>query len=146
MGGVSTPLILTVPFDSDLGRLGFALRTEIFVGEQHVPPELEHDAYDATATHVIAILDGDVVGVLRIVFLPEHAKIGRVAVARSARGQGIASALMRFAMTLARERGEPRLYLTSQLDKVGMYERLGFIPFGEQFVEAGMPHMEMKTY
>jgi len=146
MRGVSAPLILAVPFDSDLGRLGFALRTEVFVGEQHVPPELEHDAYDATATHVVAISDGDVVGVLRVVFLPQHAKIGRVAVARPARGQGIASAMMRFAMHLARERGETRLYLTSQLDKVGMYKRLGFTPFGEEFVEAGMPHMEMKTY
>jgi len=145
-GGVSAPLVLAVPFDSDLGRLGVALRTEVFVGEQHVPPELEHDAYDATATHVVALDAGDVVGVLRIVFLPEHAKIGRVAVSRAARGKGIASAMMRFAMTHARERGETRLYLTSQLDKVGMYERLGFTAFGDQFVEAGMPHMEMKTY
>ena len=145
-GGVSAPLVLAVPFNSDLGRLGVALRTDVFVGEQHVPPELEHDAYDATATHVVALTAGDVVGVLRIVFLPEHAKIGRVAVSRAARGKGIASAMMRFAMALARERGESRLYLTSQLDKVGMYERLGFTPFGEEFVEAGMPHMEMKTY
>jgi predicted GNAT family N-acyltransferase len=143
---MSDPLILTVPFNSQLGRLGFALRTEIFVGEQHVPPELEHDAYDAAATHIVAVVDGDVAGVLRIVFLPEHAKIGRVAVSRAARGQGIASAMMRYGMNLARARGEARLYLTSQLDKVGLYERLGFIAFGEQFTEAGMPHIEMKTY
>jgi predicted GNAT family N-acyltransferase len=146
MGGVPSPLILAVAIDSDLGRLGLALRTEVFVGEQGVPPELEHDAYDSSATHVVALVDGDVVGVLRIVFLPEHAKIGRVAVAPNARGQGIASAMMRFAMDLARAKGETRLYLTSQLDKVSLYERLGFTAFGSQFTEAGMPHMEMKTY
>lgn len=143
---MSDPLVLAVPFDSDLGRLGFALRTEVFVGEQRVPPELEHDAYDAKAIHVVAIADGDVVGVLRIVFLPEHAKFGRVAVKSSARGKGMASAMMRHAMDLARARGETRFYLTSQSDKVGMYERLGFIAFGTEFIEAGMPHMEMKTY
>ena len=63
------------------GASALALRTEIFVGEQHVPPELERDAYDAVATHIVALVEGDVVGVLRIVFLPEHAKFGRVAVA-----------------------------------------------------------------
>jgi predicted GNAT family N-acyltransferase len=145
-GLVSDPLILAVPLDSALGRLGAALRTEVFVGEQHVPPELERDAYDAVATHIVALIEGDVVGVLRIVFLPEHAKFGRVAVARIARGRGVASAMMRFAMDLAGSRGESRFYLTSQLDRVGMYQRLGFVAFGAQFTEAGMPHIQMKTY
>lgn len=140
------PLILAVPLSSDLGNLGLALRRRIFVHEQHVPPELEFDEYDLKATHVVAVIDGDVVGCLRIVFLDEHAKFGRVVVAASARGRGIATAMMRHAMELARLRGETRFYLTAQSDKLGLYEKLGFVAFGDEFDDAGMPHFAMKTY
>jgi predicted GNAT family N-acyltransferase len=142
----TTPLILAVPLASDLGALGLELRREVFIVEQNVPEDVERDAYDATATHVVALLDGNVVGVLRILFLPEHVKIGRVAVARSARGKGIAMRLMNFAMALARARGETRFYLTAQIDKLALYEKLGFVAFGEEFEDGGMPHLAMKTY
>ncbi len=143
---MSEPLILTVPLFSELGNLGLALRRDVFIHEQHVPPEDEFDAYDLTATHVVVLLDGNVVGALRIVFLPEHAKFGRVAVTASARGQGIASKMMRFAMEFASARGETRFYLTAQTDKLALYQKLGFVAFGEEFQDGGMPHLAMKNH
>lgn len=143
---MSDLLILAVPVDSDLGRLGLALRRAVFIIEQSVPETVERDHYDRTATHLVAIEAGAVVGVLRMVFLPEHVKIGRVAVALAARGKGIATQMMQYAMELSRDRGETRFYLTSQLDKIGLYERLGFVAFGDEFHEGGMPHKAMKTY
>jgi predicted GNAT family N-acyltransferase len=143
---MSSPLLLAVPLTSDLGLLGLALRREVFVVEQNVPEDVESDEYDATATHVVALDGGMVVGVLRIVFLPEHAKIGRVAVARQARGKGLATAMMRYAMDLAHARGETRFYLTAQTDKLALYETLGFVAFGDEFQDGGMPHLAMKTY
>lgn len=140
------PLILTVPVFSDLGNLALALRRDVFVVEQHVSAEEEFDAYDLTCTHVVALLEGSVVGALRIIDLPEHAKIGRVVVASSARGNGIATAMMRFAMDLVRSRGQTRFYLTAQIDKLALYEKLGFVAFGEEFQDGGMPHLAMKTY
>jgi predicted GNAT family N-acyltransferase len=143
---MSDPLITIVPLFSDLGNLGLALRREVFVHEQHVPPEEEFDSYDLTATHVVALDDGNVVGALRILFLDEHVKFGRVVVAASARGKGIASRMMRFAMDHAIARGESRFYLTAQTDKLALYEKLGFIAYGEEFQDGGMPHLAMKTY
>jgi predicted GNAT family N-acyltransferase len=140
------PLILAVPITSDLGRLALSVRREVFIVEQSVPEVVERDQYDATATHVVALVNGDVVGVLRVVFLPEHVKIGRVAVLPSARGQGIATAMMLFAMNLARARGETRFYLTAQTDKLALYEKLGFTAFGGEFEDGGMPHLAMKNY
>jgi predicted GNAT family N-acyltransferase len=140
------PLILIVPLFSDLGNLGLALRREVFVHEQHVPPEEEFDSYDLTATHVVAINDGNVVGALRIMFLDEHAKFGRVVVASSARGKGLASRMMKFAMDYAASRGETRFYLTAQTDKLALYEKLGFVAYGDEFQDGGMPHLAMKTY
>lgn len=140
------PLILTVPLFSDLGNLGLALRREVFIGEQHVPEADEFDTYDLTATHVVALDHGSVVGALRILFLDEHVKIGRVVVKHTARGRGIASKMMTYAMDVARARGETRFYLTAQIDKLALYEKLGFVAFGDQFQDGGMPHLAMKTY
>lgn len=146
MGSMSDLLILPVPIASDLGALAYAVRREVFIVEQNVPETLERDAYDATALHLVAVDGGDVVGTLRVVFMPEHAKFGRVAVLRKARGKGIAKAMMTTAMELARKRGETRFYLTAQTDKIGLYEKLGFIAYGDEFEEAGIPHRAMKTY
>ena len=138
--------ILSVPITSDLGALALEVRRRVFILEQNVPETIERDTYDAEAAHLVAIDNGDVVGTLRIVFLPEHAKFGRVAVLREARGKGIASKMMRAAMEIARGRGESRFYLTSQSDKVALYEKLGFVAFGDEFEEGGLPHRSMKTY
>lgn len=146
MRAMLAPLILEVPLTSDLGLLGLALRREVFVVEQNVPEDVESDAYDASATHLVAVDGGMVVGVLRVVFLEEHVKIGRVAVVRFARGKGIATALMHYAMDLARARGETRFYLTAQTDKLALYEKLGFAAFGEEFQDGGLPHLAMKNY
>lgn len=138
--------VLQVPAFSSLCNAAFAVRREVFVWEQHVPEALEHDEYDFTATHFVAILEGEVVGTLRVILDPEHAKIGRVAVRQRFRGRGVAKAIMLAAMEFARAAGQPRLYLTAQTDKLGMYEKLGFTAFGPVFDDAGMPHRAMKTY
>lgn len=138
--------ILCVPAFSALCNLAFSLRREVFVWEQHVPEALEHDEYDPAATHFVAIVDGEVVGTLRVVNLPEHAKIGRVAVRQQFRGRGIARAMMHAAMAHARDAGQNRLYLTAQTDKQGLYEKLGFTAFGAVFDDAGMPHRAMRNY
>jgi predicted GNAT family N-acyltransferase len=143
---MSAPIFAVVPPFSTLCNAAFRLRREVFVEEQNVPEDEEHDADDMTATHVVAILDGEVVGTLRILFKPEHAKIGRVAVGSRWRRRGIAADMMRFAMNECRSQGIDRFYLGAQLDKIALYERLGFIAFGPEFMDGGMPHRAMATY
>lgn len=139
--------ILTVPVFSTLGNAAFALRREVFVIEQAIPESEEFDADDLTATHLVAIAAGNVVGTLRIIYQPEHAKIGRVVVSQLWRGRGISTLLLRRAMDLARAKGETRFYLTAQHDKLAVYEKLGFVAFGTPFDDgSGILHLEMKTY
>ena len=138
--------ILTVPVFSSLANLAFNLRREVFVIEQKVPPDLENDEEDLTAIHMVAIQDGDVCGALRIVKRPEHYKIGRVAVGLPYRGKGIAKAMMLRAMDDHRDACGNRFYLTAQTDKVSLYEKLGFKAYGEEFMDAGIPHLAMKNY
>src|SRR5690606_6863249 len=127
--------ILSVPVFSTLCNAAFALRREVFVVEQKVPEEEEHDAYDLTATHFVAIEDGEVVGTLRLIVVDEHVKIGRGAVRASSRGEGIARAMIRTAMEHAQAKGHTRFYLTAQSDKLGFYESLGFVAFGPEFTD-----------
>jgi predicted GNAT family N-acyltransferase len=138
--------ILVVPPFSTLCNAAFALRREVFVWEQHVPEEIEHDADDMTATHFVAICEGEVVGTLRLVDYPEHVKIGRVAVRHHFRGRGIARQMIEAAMAHSRQHGRERFYLTAQLDALGLYQRLGFVAFGARFMDAGIPHLAMRTY
>ncbi|SDG60228.1 GNAT family N-acetyltransferase [Pelagibacterium luteolum] len=139
-------IFLTVPVFSPLCNLGFALRREVFIIEQNVPEELEHDTDDMTATHVVGIMDGAVVAVARILFKEQHAKIGRVAVAASHRGLRLGAQLIDYAVEVAHQHGETRCYLESQADKIGFYARLGFVAFGDEFMDAGIPHLKMKNY
>lgn len=138
--------ILIVPPFSTLCNAAFALRREVFVWEQHVPEAEENDADDLTATHFVAIAQGEVVGTLRLLDRPEYTKIGRVAVRVPFRGQGIAKQLIAAAMAQATARGRDRFYLTAQSDKLGFYERLGFAAFGPEFQDGGMPHRAMRNY
>ncbi len=138
--------IFPVPVFSLLSNAAFALRREVFVWEQKVPEEEEHDPYDLTATHFVAVSEGEVVGTLRLIVLPEHTKIGRVAVRQMFRGRGIARKLIAAAMDHARQNGSDRFYLTAQSDKLGFYESLGFSAFGPEFMDGGMPHRAMRDY
>src|SRR5690606_22769491 len=104
--------IIPVPVFSPLCNLAFALRRDVFIAEQQVEDD-EFDAYDLTATHFVAIADGAVVGTLRLIETPAHMKIGRVAVARPARGHGIGRALMQHAMAHGRAAGHARFALSA---------------------------------
>ena len=143
---MTEPAILIVPPFSTLCNAAFSLRREVFVWEQNVPEEEENDADDLTSTHFVAVLAGEVVGTLRLIDKPEHIKIGRVAVRQAFRGQGIAKAMMLAAMDHARANGRDRFYLTAQSDKLGMYEKLGFLAYGPEFLDGGMPHRAMRSY
>jgi predicted GNAT family N-acyltransferase len=140
------PVILVAPVFSTLANLGFQLRRTVFVLEQKVPAEEEVDADDLTAIHMVALMEGEVAGVLRIVRRPEHLKIGRVAVDSAFRGRGIAGGMMKRVLEDYADEAGGRFFLTAQTDKVGLYERFGFKVFGEVFMDAGIPHLAMKTY
>ncbi len=129
--------------EGDMPRV-FALRFEVFVDEQKVPREIELDAEDDTARHIIAE-DGDTaVGCARILFHGDgSAHIGRLAVKKARRGEGIGAAICRFCIEECRAAGCTGIRLHGQLQAAGFYEKLGFTPHGEIFWEAGIEHREM---
>ena len=119
----------------------YALRHEVFVLGQDVPEELERDGRDAVSDHAVAILDDVVVGTGRL--LPDGT-IGRMAVAESVRGLGIGAAVLAVLEERARERGLPAVELHAQVHALGFYDRYGYVPFTDVYLEAGIEHRSMR--
>lgn len=122
--------------NADLRRI----REAVFVVEQEVPPDLEWDADDVDAVHFLALEDDFAVGTARL--LPDG-QIGRVSVLKDWRGLHIGEALMQAAIAEAERRGLTRQKLTAQVHAIAFYERLGFRVASEEFLEAGIPHVDM---
>ena len=118
-----------------------AIRYAVFVDEQGVPPELEHDEHDPYALHLLAIsADGEPVATARM--LPDG-HIGRMAVLREWRGRGIGSTLLRELIAIAVRRGGGTLFLHAQCRAEPFYRRLGFVAEGDVFEDAGIDHRRM---
>jgi predicted GNAT family N-acyltransferase len=126
---------------AELGAAASAIRHEVFVEEQRVPVELELDEFDAVSIHALA-LDGETaLGTGRL--LPDG-HIGRMAVRREARGGGIGSKLLRALMQQEQQRGDNAVVLHAQLSAVGFYQRHGYTPEGDVFMDAGIEHIAMR--
>ena len=119
-----------------------SVRRAVFIDEQNVPEHIEMDDRDAHCYHVLACDKlGDPVGTARI---DANGKIGRMAVLREHRGLGVGRKMLRAIMDHGRASGITDFHLSSQISAVGFYERMGFEPFGEEFEEAGIRHINMR--
>lgn len=130
---------------SELGPAAQRIRTEVFVQEQRIPADLEWDEADATAIHVVAFNRlGQGVATGRLLqHEPGVARIGRMAVNRSLRGSGVGRQVLQALMDRAAARGDREVMLHAQRSAVDFYLGMGFVPRGEPFEEAGIPHVEM---
>lgn len=123
------------------------VRREVFVEEQNVPEEIEIDELDPVAHHLLALSsEQEPVGTARWIDGENKCiRIGRVAVLKSKRRDGIGSLLIRKALSDAKKSGFLRACLHAQVSSIPFYSHLGFtltdIP---EFEEAGIPHREME--
>ncbi|HEX5313418.1 MAG TPA: GNAT family N-acetyltransferase [Gammaproteobacteria bacterium] len=116
------------------------IRTRVFIEEQQVPLALEWDELDGQCVHALAVAGAEPVGTGR---LTPDGHIGRMAVLREWRGRGVGAALLDILMHAARARGDHVCRLHAQTHALGFYSRYGFLPEGEIFMEAGIPHQTM---
>ena len=133
----------------------FAVRKEVFVGEQGVPEDIEYDVYDADAVHVLAVRgDGVPLGTGRLLHGEAAAAKtdGRPVrgVAGAARGdEGRARARGRGGARRGHRGRGPRARTrgcgSARADtRAGFYERLGYLAYGPEFLDAGIPHRAMR--
>lgn len=120
------------------------IRDKVFIQEQAVPYDLEIDGLDDTATHFLGRLDGKAVATARARFIqPGLAKIERVSVLEEYRGAGHGRLIMQHIIESMDSKGVAKLTLESQTQAQKFYESLGFLAVGEEFMDAGIPHVKM---
>ena len=124
------------------------LRIDVFVDEQNVPIELEMDEYDDLARNDVVALaaycDQELIGTARYVIKEAQYKIGRVAVKKEYRGQGVGSKLLQTIEIQAENNGILSMHLGSQLSAQAFYNHLGYEAYGPIFEDAGIEHVLMQ--
>jgi ElaA protein len=120
------------------------LRMDVFVVEQHCAyPEIDGRDTEPDALHVWLATEPTMpLGYLRVLSEPNGAaRIGRVAVARSARGSGLARRLMQAGLEHI---GDRPCVLDAQAGLVDFYAEYGFVVIGPEYLEDGIPHVPMR--
>ncbi|HVW14217.1 MAG TPA: GNAT family N-acetyltransferase [Mucilaginibacter sp.] len=125
---------------ADLEKV-FAIRREVFVGEQNCPPELEWENEDVSH-HFLATVDGEPAGASRWRKTDKGYKLERFAVLKKFRGHGVGQELVKFVLADLPVDAE-YIYLHAQIQAVTLYERFGFVKTGPEFEEAGIRHYKM---
>ncbi|MBE8985787.1 GNAT family N-acetyltransferase [Nostoc sp. LEGE 12450] len=122
-----------------------AIRQVVFQDEQNVDPALEFDGKDAISEHLIAYLNEKSVGTARIRYLQDKtAKIERLAVLSTARGQGIGTKIMEKALQVIAKKNITEVVIHAQEYVKDLYKKLDFVEEGEIFEEASIRHVIMR--
>lgn len=124
----------------ELGAEAYCIRHAVFVLEQGVPVELEHDEHDGASLHLLLRQDGVAIATGRLL---DDGHIGRIAVLAPYRRQGHGRRVMLALIDEASRRGHSVLHLHAQTDAQAFYAALGFVAMGAIFMEAGIPHVQM---
>lgn len=118
------------------------IRTAVFVVEQNCP-YLEVDGQDQQACHVFLRDESGIRAYLRI--LPKEegvVQIGRVLTVN--RGVGLGGEVLRAGLETVRQmEGVESVYIEAQTYAIGFYDREGFVVTSEEFLEDGIPHVQM---
>ncbi|MCW8785201.1 MULTISPECIES: GNAT family N-acetyltransferase [Bacillus] len=122
----------------------FFVRKEVFVKEQHVPEEEEIDQFEDTSEHIVIYDGGQPVGAGRWRLKNGHGKLERICVMKSHRSLGVGAIIMQALEKAAAAKGADSFILHAQTQAVPFYEKQGYrVTSGEEFLDAGIPHLEM---
>lgn len=138
---------MEIVFANDMIGECVKIRTEVFVNEQHVPPELEVDNFDtrdAPCDHFLIVEKGEPVGTFRCIFEGDAVHVGRLCVKKESRGKGYGRAALEFIEKHYAARGYEKLTLGAQVTAIPFYEKCGFLVVSDVFLDAGIKHRKME--
>jgi len=116
------------------------IRTQVFICEQGITEADEWDDQDLISQHFVIYDQDQPIATARLL---ENNSVGRVAVLKAYRGQGLGQMIMLEIISYAQKQGLSVLTLSSQVHAISFYEKLGFTVQGNSYDECGIPHIEM---
>ncbi len=112
----------------------------VFIKEQNVPEALEWDGDDPNCIHILVLKKNQPIGCGRI---KKNGHIGRMAVLKNYRNQGIGRLILTALLKQADLNGITNIYLNAQTCACGFYQKQGFKSIGSEFLDANIPHFKM---
>ena len=117
------------------------IRKKVFIDEQKVPVELEIDEHDPEAIHFLVMNKNE--QYIATARLLKNGHIGRIAVLKEYRNQGIGTNLLSDILSKAMQLKIKTVFLNAQVYAEKFYKSHGFISQGKIFMDAGIPHIKM---
>ena len=129
------------PQDADLVR---AVRQQVFVIEQCIDPALEWIGDDADFLCVLALdADQKPIGTGRVKVESTTATIGRMAVLKPFRGNGVGAAILDRLIEIGKAEGASKFELSAQVSAIPFYQKHGFSASGPVYLDADIQHRKM---
>ena len=75
---------------------------------------------------------------------PELCKLRQMAVHQRMQRNGVGHAIMQFAENVARDAGFKTMTMHARKTAELFYEKIGYAPHGDEFIEVTLPHIEMR--
>jgi predicted GNAT family N-acyltransferase len=120
----------------------YAIRTEVFVHEQHCPADMEWE-FEEESNHFLAMVDDVPTGAARWRKTDKGYKLERFAVLKQFRGMGVGHALVQGILNDLPADAR-YIYLHAQVQAMPLYAKSGFVKTGPEFEEAGIRHYKME--
>lgn len=120
------------------------IRKDVFMIEQNVSVIEELDNLDYDAKHFLIESNGIFVGTARIVYKEDYALIGRVAILKQYRKHGYGKQLIKHLIDVIRSEHIKTIRLGAQVQALPFYNKLGFIQYGDMYLDANIEHYDME--
>ncbi len=120
------------------------IREKVFIEEQKVTPQLEWDGLDEGAIHFLAYQDKVAIGCARAIIHHNAMQLGRMAVLKEHRHQGVGGALIEKAITTSKLNHLSNISISAQCHAIDFYKRFGFEIISDIYLDADIPHRDMR--
>lgn len=140
-----TKIICRIAVTENELQEAYRIRHTIFVQEQHLFKHTDRDSVDKRAVHIVAVMDDEIVGTVRI--YKKDMGIwygGRLAVKRGFRGR-VGALLIKKAVETVKERKATRFLAYVQLPSVPFFKRNRWKTVVDVTDYHGVPHQLMEA-
>ena len=118
------------------------IRIAVFMDEQGF--RVEFDALDDMCTHYVAFDEQTPVATCRTWLADDGYHLGRLAVLKSHRGQGLGALMLQKAEAYVKSIGGTSISLHAQCRAEQFYRKCGYTPYGEMDYDEGVEHIHMR--
>ncbi len=123
------------------------IRHQVFVNEQGLFQGTDTDENDRKSTHLVAELDGQIIGTVRVFPMNDngHWIGGRLAIQKECRGSGAGELLVKEAMRFVKKKGCATFTARIQEENIPFFVQFGWRPLGGLHEYRGRIHQQMKA-